>query len=76
MTRIGGDVMLIKNDLYELLHGCKNDNDLSLQILLDNYKPLLVKYSKINGVFDEDLYSEQRVRFIRCVKNFIENDDK
>ena len=31
------------------------------------------KMSFINDEFDEDLYQEQLIRFLRCIRNFSEN---
>lgn len=67
--------MLIHEELYKLLNGYKEGNELCLTTLLENYEPLIRKFSKINGVFDEDLYSEQRLRFIMSVNQFINNLD-
>ena len=38
--------------------------------LFARYKNLLRKYSVVNGVFDEDLYQEQCVLFVRCIEIF------
>ena len=38
--------------------------------LLRMYKPLLMKESVIDGVYDEDLYQELCYRFICCIDKF------
>ena len=34
------------------------------------YRPLLVKNSMNNNVFDEDLYQELSATLLHCIKNF------
>ncbi len=34
------------------------------------YRPLLIKRSVINGVFDEDLYQELSITLLRCIRKF------
>ncbi len=40
------------------------------QEILGMYKPLLVKESIINGVFDEDMYQELCLTMIYCIRKF------
>lgn len=46
-----------------------NDSE-SFEKLLMMYQPLLLKESIVNGVFDEDLYQELNIVFLRCVRMF------
>lgn len=47
------------------------DGDLQAQeSLLELYKPLLVKESIINGIFDEDLYQELCITLLDCIRKF------
>ena len=39
--------------------------------LLGMYKPLLMKESVIDGVYDEDLYQELCYRFLVCIERFV-----
>lgn len=39
-------------------------------MLLEQYKPLLIKYSIINGQFNEDLYQEQCMILMKCINLF------
>ena len=41
------------------------------EVLLGMYKPLLIKESVIDGVYDEDLYQELCYRFLVCVERFV-----
>ena len=43
------------------------------EVLLGMYKPLLIKESVIDGVYDEDLYQELCYRFLVCVGRFVFN---
>ena len=39
-------------------------------MLLERYKPMLIKGSIINGRFDEDLYQEQCLVLMKCINQF------
>ena len=39
-------------------------------MLLEKYKPMLIKGSIINGRFDEDLYQEQCFVLMKCIGKF------
>ncbi len=42
----------------------------ALASLLSAYHPLLRKLSFIDGCFSEDLYSELKIQFIKCLNAF------
>lgn len=54
----------------ELLYMAKANEEDAIAQLLEMYRPLLVKGSVINGIFDEDLYQEQCITLLRCIKQF------
>lgn len=54
----------------ELLVAAKEGHEDALNTLIEMYKPLLLRYSIFANSFDEDLYQEQVLRFIHCVKKF------
>lgn len=54
----------------ELLCKAQSGDNQAAEKMLDHYKPLLLKESVINGVFDEDLYQELCITFLRCVYTF------
>lgn len=54
----------------ELLLSAKLGSTSAVEELFARYKNLLRKYSVVNGVFDEDLYQEQCVLFVRCIEIF------
>ncbi len=45
-------------------------NTASQQQILEMYKPLLIKESIYDGVFDEDLYQELVEVLLRCIRTF------
>ena len=45
-------------------------NSASQQQLIDMYKPLLIKESITEGVFDEDLYQELVAVLLQCIRTF------
>ena len=34
------------------------------------YRPLVIKYSLVNRIFDEDLYQELAVELMKCIRYF------
>lgn len=54
----------------ELLYMAKANEEDAIAQLLEMYRPLLIKGSVINGFFDEDLYQEQCITLLRCIKQF------
>lgn len=53
-----------------LLAKAKNGDNTAFEILLQKYSPLLKKESVINGSFDEDLFQELCIVFLKCIKRF------
>lgn len=56
----------------ELLNAAKTGDSVAFETMLNMYKPLIMKESIINSIFDEDLYQELCVVLTKCVKNFKE----
>ena len=54
----------------EVFLQAKTGQEGAMTLLLEMYKPLLIKYSIINGRFDEDLYQELCITFLKCVSLF------
>lgn len=54
----------------ELLLLAKVGNEAAFAVFIENYKPMLIKASIINGVFDEDLYQELCVVLMKCIEHF------
>lgn len=54
----------------ELLIAAKSGDQAAMEKLLRMYRPLLLKESIVNDIFDEDLYQELCITFLSCVKHF------
>jgi len=52
----------------ELLARAKDNDAQALNEIAAMYRPLLIKESIVNGVFDEDLYQEQWLTLINCIR--------
>ena len=52
----------------DILISAKYGEETAMEELLNMYKPMLVKYAIINGVFDEDLYQELCIIVVKCVR--------
>lgn len=59
-------MMEFKEMLIRVKRGEKN----AQEKLLEMYRPLLMRESIVEGVFDEDLYQELCYRFICCIDKF------
>ena len=53
-----------------LLRRAKRGEQNAINELISMYKPLLVKNAMIDGEFDEDLYQELILAFLRCIEKF------
>lgn len=54
----------------DLLLQAKTGDEKAFGELLIMYRPLLLKESIVDGMFDEDLYQELCIVFLRCIKRF------
>lgn len=54
----------------ELLIRAQNGEARASQDILEMYKPLLVRESILDGVFDEDMYQELCLTLLYCIKKF------
>ena len=54
----------------ELLLRAKLGDEIAKMMLLEKYKPMLIKGSIINGRFDEDMYQEQCLLLLKCINQF------
>ena len=56
---------------HDILVRAKLENETAKILLLEKYKPMLIKGSIINGRFDEDLYQEQCLVLMKCINQFV-----
>ena len=54
----------------DLLLQAKTGDETAITELLMMYRPLLLKESIVEGMFDEDLYQELCIVFLRCIQRF------
>ena len=54
----------------DILLRAKLGDETAKTMLLERYKPMLIKGSIINGRFDEDLYQEQCMVLMTCINLF------
>ena len=54
----------------DILLRAKLGDETAKVMLLEQYKPLLIKGSIIHGRFDEDLYQEQCLVLMKCINLF------
>jgi len=64
------------SDFRDLLIKAKQGDDASFNELLVLYKPLLLRESVVDGVYDEDLYQENCIIFLKCVRTIALDNDK
>lgn len=55
----------------ELLVLAHEGNKSAQEEILMRYKPLLLKESVVDGIFDEDLYQELCITVLNCIHKFI-----
>ena len=60
-------------ELEELFVLANNGDYFALDMLIDKFKPCLIKNSIINGIFDEDCFQELNIKLINCIYNFTFN---
>jgi hypothetical protein len=53
----------------DLILGAKENTPAAAEIL-SMYKPLLLKESIVDGVYDEDLYQELCLVLLHCIRKF------
>lgn len=63
-------------DFRELLVKAKNGDEDCFSELLVMYKPLLLRGAVVGGVYDEDLYQENCLTFLKCVRTIGLTHDK
>ncbi len=57
-------------DFKELISRAQDGSETAQEELLNLYRGLLMKYSIVDGMFEEDLYQEMCITFLRCIREF------
>ena len=65
------DNVIETNRYNEYIEGRNWDCFDDSERFIEHYKPMLIKSSIINGVFDEDLYQELCVVLMKCIEHFV-----
>ena len=54
----------------EMLVRAKQGEEVYMEKVWTMYRPLIIKKSLVNGIFDEDLYQELSVELVKSIRNF------
>lgn len=54
----------------EILFLAKHGDEKAMEIIIEMYRPLMIKYSIVNGIFDEDLFQELMLETVRAIRYF------
>lgn len=57
-------------DFEKMLRRAQMRDKSAIEFLLNLYRPLLIRLSKVNGRLDEDLYQELCITLLRCIRLF------
>ncbi|MCM1296621.1 MAG: helix-turn-helix domain-containing protein [Muribaculaceae bacterium] len=57
-------------DFEEKLYAAKQGDWAAKEFLLEQYRTFLIRNAIVNGRFDEDLYQELCITFLKCVLMF------
>ena len=57
-------------DFEILLRQAQNGDSKAQEEIFRMYRPLIIKNSMDNNIFDEDLYQELSVVLLNCIKKF------
>jgi hypothetical protein len=65
------------NKLHTIYEKIKQGDERALCELFELFKPMLMKYSFVDGKFDEDCFQELSLKLLKCIKSFKydENED-
>ncbi len=53
-----------------LIKSAKTGNQKTKEKIFCMYRPLLIKYAKLENGFDEDLYQELSITLLNCINHF------
>lgn len=57
-------------EFKERLERARNYDKKATMEIAEMYRPLMVKYAVVGGIFDEDLYQEFVYTMLRCILKF------
>ncbi|MCT4583390.1 MAG: helix-turn-helix domain-containing protein [Peptostreptococcaceae bacterium] len=62
--------MFCEKNIKKLILSAKNQNKIALEKIINDFEPLLVKNSFIDGDFNNDCYQSLILQLIKCVYSF------
>lgn len=57
-------------EFEELFIRARQSDKEAILNIVEMYRPLMIKYAKVNGVVDEDLYQELVYCILSCIMSF------
>ncbi len=57
-------------EFKERLERARNYDKKATMEIVEMYRPLMVKYAVVGGIFDEDLYQELCIILLKCIGQF------
>lgn len=54
----------------EILFKAQQGDKKAVERILEMFRPMLIRNALIKGVFDEDLYQELVIEFLKCIQYF------
>lgn len=70
-----GKEMMQEREFEVLLWKARNKDKKAISEIIEMYRPLLLKYAKYKGKFDEDLYQELVCAVLRSIIKFPMNTE-
>lgn len=59
-------------EFKEVLFYAQQGKKCAMEQIIEIYRPMLVRYSLVNGKFNEDLHQELLIEILKCIKSFKE----
>ena len=57
-------------EFERVLFRAKQGDEKAIEQILEMFRPMLIRNSLIQGVFDEDLYQEFVIETLKCIQHF------
>lgn len=57
-------------EFEELLFKAKQGEKQAIEKIMEMFQPMLLRNSLVNGRFDEELYQELLIEFLKCIRHF------
>ncbi|GAB6086064.1 helix-turn-helix domain-containing protein [Alkaliphilus crotonatoxidans] len=57
-------------EIREIIEKAQEGDKAAVEKIIEMFKPLMIRNSYINGVFNEDCYQELCIRLINCIHSF------